>query len=198
MGKFLDEIGLSELWKRIKDRFGFTTDDTLTLKNDVLAVSTPVNNRSLTQEEFDALPEEKRSHGFYIVRTKGSSLEGLEIEEYDTDIETCDWHVVKWSNGRCEMFGTVYLDILPSDWVSFGTAYIVSSSNFPRYNYPVPLVKRYYEMISIDNGSGVTAINYGANETPLKKTNSYGLLRPVLPSNANHAAVHFSVMGRWK
>lgn len=50
----------------------FTTDETLTLQDDVLGVTNPVND-AMSQEEFDALPPEKQNRGLYIIPDQNSS-----------------------------------------------------------------------------------------------------------------------------
>lgn len=52
----------------------FTTDDTLTMTDDnILGVTTPVNT-ILTQAEYDALPEDQRNKGLYVVEESGDNV----------------------------------------------------------------------------------------------------------------------------
>lgn len=84
MGKFLDETGLSELWKRIKDKFGFTINDTLTLQNNLLSVSTPV--KGVLKEEFDHMSDAEKK-GLVVVIDDNPPFIGQSGEIY-SDKET--------------------------------------------------------------------------------------------------------------
>lgn len=210
MGKFLDEVGLSEFWKRIKGLFG----GTFTLKNGLMEVKTPVE-RIIKQEDFDALPEEKRNHGLYIVTTDGEPLAGLEIEEYDTTVDGCQWHVRKWSNGYIEMSGRKDYRDIPID--TFSGQFSFNGLNHPigLVTFPSPLIKKYSEIIDIDNYGGdsnarIAVIgkwpntNIGGNATwDALTTSSRIRLYQVVPTNYDtisyiSVTLVIFVTGRWK
>lgn len=130
MGKFLDEIGLSELWRRIKER------------------SLPV--KYATQEEYNDLSEKDKKGKIYIVSTNSSPiLQGTEIEEYDTTVDGCDWHVRKWSNGYCELLGrkTYFGLSLNNPWGETG-CFTSVELNGPQF--PFVLIEKYTELVEPD------------------------------------------------
>lgn len=61
----------------------FTVGDGLSKEGDTLSVTTPVRS-IVTQAEFDALPEEQRSSGLYVI-SDGGSGGGTTGEVYSTE-----------------------------------------------------------------------------------------------------------------
>lgn len=162
MSAYLDANRTAQLWERVK---GVSVpaggeDGQIVAKDGGEAYKTkwidPPGAGVLTQEEFDALPEEKRNHGIYIVTTDGDPLAGLEIEEYDTTVDGCQWHVRKWSNGYIEMSGRKDYRDIPID--TFSGQFSYNSANYPigLVTFPVPLIKKYSEIIDIDNYGGTS------------------------------------------
>lgn len=76
--------------KSIPQGTQFSVDDTLEMSEDnVLSVTTPVKS-VLTQEEFDALSEEEKSSGLYIIAGEGEEgnlTGGVTIEEVNETID---------------------------------------------------------------------------------------------------------------
>lgn len=68
---YLDAGGLSYLWGKVIGALGgkqdaLTPDESIAMEGGGISVTTPVRG-VMTQEEFDALPEERRNRGLYIV-----------------------------------------------------------------------------------------------------------------------------------
>ena len=68
---YLDNAGLTHLWDKIKTALSakqdvITAGDGLEKENSTLSVSSPVQG-VISQEEYNALPEEKQNKGLYIV-----------------------------------------------------------------------------------------------------------------------------------
>lgn len=75
---YLDNAGLTHLWDKIKTALSakqdvITAGDGLEKENSTLSVSSPVQG-VISQEEYDALPEEKQKKGLYIVSGQCPSM----------------------------------------------------------------------------------------------------------------------------
>lgn len=181
----------------------FEIGDTLIKENGVVNVAIPVND-VMSQEDFDALPEEKRNRGLYLIRGNGQLLQGVEIEEYDTTVDDCDWHVRKWSNGYCEFSGVKQYDGININ-ISWGPLYAQDSSLTNTYfTLPFKLQKKYSENIGIirsnDKSSSATVLlahhsPFGFDE--LSRSAAFSFLRPAI-GNSITVIVSIYVTGRWK
>lgn len=97
--KFLNSDRVYELWAKIKDAMAgkqdvITAGDGLSKEGDALGVETPVRG-ILTQEEFESLPEERRSKGLYII------LEAGDLPSFGYEIYSLEETVAGvWIDGR--------------------------------------------------------------------------------------------------
>lgn len=163
--------------------------DGLSKDGDTLNVTTPVRN-ILTQEEFDALSDEEKNNGLYVI--KNSSFSGKSIDDYTTDD---GWHVRKWSDGYIEMTVDVVL--------SFGTPRLWGDTIYVQEKFmgtdliyfPVELVEKYSEIASVRSVSSFILVSIA--DGSLTRTGAYGIGRPNVVSNAS-ANISIFVTGRWK
>lgn len=68
----------------------YSAGEGITIEGEVINVTTPVKS-VLTQDEFDALSEEEKSKGFYVIADEGSeggSTGGVSLEEVNNAIDT--------------------------------------------------------------------------------------------------------------
>lgn len=73
---YLDNAGLTHLWDKIKTALSakqdvITPGDGLEKAENTLSVSSPVRG-VISQEEYDALPEERRNKGLYVIPGESS------------------------------------------------------------------------------------------------------------------------------
>lgn len=174
----------------------FDTNETLDMQDGVLGVTNPVNG-VISQEDFDALPPEKQNHGVYVIRGKDQPLAGVEIEEYDTTVDGCDWHVRKWSNGYVEFIGEKTYPSIPcnSPW---GSLYITDQTEGPLY--PFTLVKVYETTASLEssNYDGIPFFRYNYNKNDnLTAAISFRLFRPNV-ATITDVIMTYRISGRWK
>lgn len=174
----------------------FETDDSLTLNEGVLGVSTPVQG-VLSQEEFDKLPEEEKSKGMYVIPDGSSGSEVLSVEEYDTDD---GWHVRKYSDGYIEMIIHVSKSVTANDWTEWGTGGLWNVDISDHIQFPVNLIKKYCEQYSADQQQHAIflAPAGGSNKNPLEQTNSYFGSRGSKPVANSTLGMAITVVGRWK
>lgn len=118
------------------------------------------------------------------------------FEEYDTTVDGCDWHVRKWSNGYCEMFGKKsYLVNVTSNWDSFyGDDTTVGG--YGSLPFPFPMTEIYNEQDSIDSPDTSLGIFYN-DRTQLNCSRSIRIFKNVSVSNQN-IVLHIYITGRWK
>ena len=98
--RLLNGNRVGELWEKIRDTFSkkFTTDSTLTMKDNVLGVATPV--RGVTKADFESMTDEQKK-GLVVVTDEPPWMPvSVSVQDYDTDD---GWHVRKWSDGYVEM-----------------------------------------------------------------------------------------------
>lgn len=177
----------------------FTTDDTLIMDDSrVLGVAVPVNG-VMSQEEFDAIPSEKQNHGLYIVRGEGQPLQGVTIEEYDTTVDGCDWHVRKWSNGYCEFNGRkLYSGInIDSQW---GALYVQTDTRLSGAKFPFQLASIYDKnMTAITKGAGGLLVMPAPNSSYVETIEfpPFSVIRGITASNVSFY-LNCHVTGRWK
>lgn len=123
----------------------------------------------------------------------------LKIEEYDTDVDGCQWHVMKWSNGYVEMRGVRWYSKIPvqNEW---GNLY--GSGVLKALQFPINLTKKYNETIGVMHEtsytsavfpvfSGVTSINL------LESTPNIVVYRGLQDTGANFGLT-VNITGRWK
>lgn len=179
----------------------FTIDDSLTLEDNILGLKRPVE-KIMTQQEYDALPPEKRNRGVYFIDEKSHPLRGVTIEEYDTITSGCDWHVRKWSNGYCELLGKQLLSNISiiNSWGSTGL-FITDAIDGPEF--PVVLTEKYTEITQPDsshfsNGIATFILTNGSN-TPdsLSKGRLFHLLRHT-SSESKTVRIFWQITGQWK
>lgn len=190
MNGFLNGSGLHHLWKKTKSLFG----KTFSQKDGVFDVANPINS-VITQEDFDALPPEKQNHGLYIIKGEGQPLEGAEIEEYDTTVDGCDWHVRKWSNGYLEIFGSKKYENINNStpWLVFYR----SETTHPSLKFPITLTKKYTQSMNLDDLNTMAFLVINGSNSPLSQTGNFHVV-----TFGNIATFSFKVLpyvtGRWK
>ena len=99
----LDNEGLAHFWGKVRAALAgkqdtITAGDGLSKEGDILSVTTPVRG-VVTQAEFDALPEEQRNKGLYVIPDGGeggggSGASGGEV--YSTE----ETRVGTWIDGK--------------------------------------------------------------------------------------------------
>lgn len=94
----------------------------------------------ISKEEYDQLSQEEISENTYYVED-GENPPIL--SEYDQD----GWHVRKWSDGYVEMSTILERPIIYANLVTIGDNVLYACSPlFEHVSYPIPLVKKYYEI----------------------------------------------------
>lgn len=96
----LDNAGLAHFWGKVKDALSgkqdtITAGDGLRKEGDTLSVTTPTRG-VVTQAEFDALPEEQRNKGLYVISDGGSGGGGPCGEVYSTE----ETRIGTWIDGK--------------------------------------------------------------------------------------------------
>lgn len=174
----------------------FEVGDTLVNNDGVIDVSMPVNG-VMFQEAFDALPPEKQNRGLYVVRGEGQPLQGVEIEEYDTNVDGCDWHVRKWSNGYVEMMGIVQLP--NTSLTAWGPLYQYTYTT--KHKLPVTLTKMYlFDAGNIglngDSSAYITMVG-GRFDWEQGTTPDIAIVRPAQSTTVNKYLT-YHITGSWK
>lgn len=110
----LDNEGLAHFWGKVRAALAgkqdtITAGDGLSKEGDILSVTTPVRG-VVTQAEFDALPEEQRNKGLYVIPDGGeggggSGASGGEV--YSTE----ETRVGTWIDGKPLYRKTVFGEI---------------------------------------------------------------------------------------
>ena len=177
-----------------------TPDESLRLtETGEISVSLP--SRAVTAAEYEGLSEgEKAGRLFVITDGESKPLEGVSIQEYDTDD---GWHVRKWSDGYVEMlysdrkvytgYGVSIQGVL---WGKTGVA-----KHIP---FPVKLVEKYQETgnVTTFSGSSTTLLLTEGDDTEfyLDKTQNYRAMAfSTIPiSDGQDLRVEIRVAGRWK
>lgn len=142
MDKLLAGTGLKYIWQKIKNLFGQTFIEI----DGVIDVKNPVKG-TILKEDYDRLSKDEKK-GVYIVEEPNWETVPLEIQEYDTIVNDCDWHVRKWSNGYCELSGMkVYPNVAFNR--SWNNMYVPNSLEGFSVNFPIILLKKYSENVKI-------------------------------------------------
>lgn len=121
----------------------------------------------------------------------------LKIEEYDTIVDGCNWHVRKWSNGTVELWGRRVYDSVAID-TQAATNYFSSQGNY-YIEYPISLSKLYTSHVNIKNstsGGANLTVGYQTKDEN-KYTNDFGFWRPT-KSTVRGINIVVYVFGRWK
>lgn len=180
MEKLLGESGLMELWSKIKDR-SFPSKET-------------------TKAEFDRMSDEEKK-GLMVVMDDDSQalVSGFKIEEYDTTVDGCDWHIRKWSNGYCEFYGKVKYPSFECTNEWGGVLFNGEWMRGPLYPFDLKFVYKSDVLIEHSNNTGILYTAYtapGANDL-LKGSPSFNFFRPSSNTLSNLVIV-FHTVGRWK
>lgn len=173
--------------------------DTLTKKDGVLDVLNAVKD-VVTPLEYNNMSDEERNHGVFIIHgVDEHPVYGLTIEEYDTVVDECNWHVRKWSNGYVELFGrkSYNLDIT-TEWV-VGYNWHRSDATIGVLKYPFPLVEIYNENAIANNSNIATLVVTVPNNqlSLLEYTSPLLAIRPFSTPDVSFV-LNVSVTGRWK
>lgn len=122
----------------------------------------------------------------------------LKIEEYDTTVDGCDWHVRKWSNGYVEMSGIKWYSKIPIK-IEWGNLYV--SDSLDGFKFPISLVKKYDERLEVVHKTSYTSIVFPVFSTlPVNSLEATPYI--VAYRGASDAGASFgltvSITGRWK
>lgn len=104
--EFLNKDGVSKIWQEAKTEAG----DGMSKTGSVLSVDSPVRS-ILTQSEFDALSEEQKNKGLYIISDGDGNNGG---NDFDSSIYSTDeTRIGTWIDGR-PLYRKVFSGILPA------------------------------------------------------------------------------------
>lgn len=94
---YMNPEGTESLWTAIKRKLSFLAGKGLSKDGDALNVTTPVKG-IVTDSEFDALPEDERNNGFYIIKdgSDGSGSGSSNLEIYSTE----ETRIGTWIDGK--------------------------------------------------------------------------------------------------
>ena len=125
------------------------------------------------------------------------------VQEYDTTVDGCDWHVRKWSNGYCELSGlkrykNIPMTSLSTIWTNW---YAITNVRLKTAKFPFNLVKKYHDFAQIvrpySGDEFVFLMPYALYNISLDQTQElvayYGR-----PSNSVNFSIYYYVTGRWK
>lgn len=175
----------------------FTIDKTLTMSEDnVLGVAVPT--KGVTKEEFDQMSDDEKKGHIIVTDEPPFAPVGIFLQEYDAEIDSCNWHVRKYSNGYCELTGRkkfVGMDFTRAS-NSITGLYLSPSEPEISFTFPLELVKNYSEIISAsckDSTVWCTRIR----EPSLLHTAPIGICTTGSKTNQT-VFVDISVSGRWK
>lgn len=120
--RFLSAARVYELWEIIKTALlgkqdKLTPDESIMLQSGSIGVKTPVNG-VLTQEEYAALPEARKTKGVYIVPDDGAAVSGFS-NIYSTE-ETV---IGRWIDGKPLYRLTISLNSLASNLNTWNCIY---------------------------------------------------------------------------
>lgn len=204
IGETTTDYTNEERVREIVREYGGSVDigETLVDNGGVIDVKTPVE-RILTEQEFNALPPEKQNRGVYFVDSPDQSLQGVTIEEYDTEVDNCQWHVRKWSNGYVEFMGMCeYQNVSMTS--SYITDFLYNSEVLTGVRFPFALTKKYVEEVRIlnalngNNNAALILTSYGTNVALQKqRLNSFRVVWHTKSENINFTLSAY-VTGRWK
>lgn len=177
--------------------------DTISKNNGVVDVAIPV--KQVSQSEYNEMSEdEKEQEAVYLVDEPPFLPVSVSIQEYDTEIDGCQWHVRKWSDGYIDMFGKKHYKMPVS--TAFGSLYR-SNGVVGNEVLPVHLIQKYGEHDVLSTDISVSASLSVAPRTTtivdlkdwneLTRTNASIIMTVSNQSNVE-GPVFFHVFGRWK
>lgn len=172
--------------------------DGVSIEDDTINLDNPMRGFIL-QEDFDALPEEEKNTGTYIIPSSNDWTTSLPmIEEYDTEN---GWHVRKWPGGYVEMFYSSDITVEYEDWASASSDIGWAADNiFPSVKYPEVLEYLYNMQYSVTtSGHGYGAfIAQSKNVADMRKAfPACALWRFTRPAAGSKTYVlHLQVSGR--
>lgn len=173
-------------------------DDSLSFEEGTLSVTNPTHPDILTQEEFNALSEEQRNAGIYVVENGEeedlSSYDTVYVQSYDTPD---GWHVRKHSDGYVEMYRTVSRSNMEW-WTTGSRAY---TGVFKSGTFPIPLTQKYCDEAYIADADENTAILLWIARTNAEfgsLSNSAGYFVIASRSGVNILSITHHITGRWK
>lgn len=177
----------------------FTIDKTLTMSEDnVLGVTVPT--KGVTKEEFDQMSNEEKKGHIIVIDESPFIPVGTSLQEYDTEIDGCNWHVRKYSNGYVEMSGIKNLGSISYNVESSAIKGMYSCGEQGLIKYPIVLTKKYCEIdAGVSNNPGgyiILTMQGGKTDDFLIRSNRLFLLREA--TTAVNTDIHVFVTGRWK
>lgn len=134
----------------------------------------------------------------YCIKAIDSQTVYETIEEYDTTVDDCEWHVRKWSNGLCEFMGNAKytgIDITnPS-----GSIYTASADNILNgIRFPIPLKEKYVENVNISDCTSWIFPMFGNRVYNPFEGSPRIVLATYGAKSDCHCTVQIFVIGRWK
>lgn len=127
----LDNEGLAHFWGKVKDALSgkqdtITAGDGVSQTGSTISVTTPVRG-IVTQAEFDALPEERRNKGLYVIPGGGSGGSGGSAEEvYSTE----ERRIGTWIDGKPLYQITFYMDYNATGSSAFNATFGIENCEF--------------------------------------------------------------------
>lgn len=97
---FLDNAGLTHFTEWVKEKLNgkqnnLTAGSGIGIQNDTIQVNTPVK-QILTQSEFNALTEQEKANGLYVISDAGGSSGGSSGDMYSTE----EIRIGTWIDGK--------------------------------------------------------------------------------------------------
>ena len=160
---FLDNEGLAHFWGKVKDALSgkqdtITAGDGVSQAGSTISVTTPVRG-VVTQAEFDALPEERRNKGLYVIPGgSGTSGGGSPWEVYSTE----EQRIGTWVDGK-----PLYRITIP--------VHVTNHTTSPNLGTVGKSIKHTYGKVVEDNHGYVFPIPYAQSDSNGKAINSIGV-----------------------
>lgn len=129
------------------------------------------------------------------------AAQSVEIEEYDSVADGCEWHIVKYPNGLCQLFGVKNYTNIPITRL-WGNEYIDDNSIvLGSLKLPLKLSKRYIEYSQFEGGKtgefNVGVVTMVGSQMEPETTNILRILRPV-ETTLTTINLDIFIVGRWK
>lgn len=150
-----------------------------------------------SKEQYEKLTEdEKQKSMLCLVDEPTWYPTTLSVQEYDTEVDGCQWHVRKWSDGYVEMGGKRTISNVGITNNING----VYTANIGCCYFPIELIEKYSESASLSYTKDALWLGYGDDSiyNELKRTPQYVLYRFLALNNAGPLSLSINVSGCWK
>ena len=160
---FLDNEGLAHFWGKVKDALSgkqdtITAGDGVSQAGSTISITTPVRG-VVTQAEFDALPEERRNKGLYVIPGgSGTSGGGSPWEVYSTE----EKRIGTWIDGK-----PLYRITIP--------VHVTNRTTSQNLGTVGKSIKHTYGKVVEDDHGYVFPIPYAQSDSSGKAINSIGV-----------------------